>query len=365
MKGSPDVVVIGAGAAGCGVAWRLAERGADVMVVERAAPGAGATHAAAGMLTPEAEGAAHPALLALGRTALDRWPVFADQLRAASGVDPGFTPTGRIHVTPRSTADTPRQVDASDRVRSLSAAELHALEPALAADAGSASLFPHDASADPRALIAALAEAARRAGVRIVQDEAVAVDCKRGALRSVALRERGNIVTSSVVIAAGAWACNLSGLPATPSIRPVRGDMLAVECDEALLRHIIWAEDCYLVPRPHGRVLIGATMDEVGFAPGPSMRGIAALAAAAACVCPALATARVAETWAGYRPASSDGLPVLGGDPRAPGVFHAGGLFRNGILLAPVVADEIALQVLGHQGAAAMAAFAPERRLSE
>ena len=365
MKGSPDVVVIGAGAAGCGVAWRLAEDGADVMLVERAAPGAGATHAAAGMLTPEAEGAADPALLALGRTALDRWPVFADQLRAASDVDPGFTRTGRIHITPRSTADAPSPAYGSHRARSLSAAELRALEPALAADAGAAMLFPHDASADPRALIAALAEAARRAGVWIVQDEAVAVECERGALRSVALRERGSVATSSVVIAAGAWACNIAGLPATPPIRPVRGDMLAVECDEALLQHIIWAEGCYLVPRPNGRVLIGATMDEVGFEPGPSMAGIAALAAAAARVCPALATTRVAETWAGFRPASSDGLPVLGSDPRAPGVFHAGGLFRNGILLTPVVADEIALQVLGQQAIAEMAAFAPERRRSE
>ena len=365
MNADPGIIVIGGGVAGCGVAWQLAERGADVMLIERAVPGAGATHAAAGMLTPEAEAGRDPAFLSLARNALDRWPAFAQAVRAASDIDPGYVRSGRIEILNAAPVVEHTPAIQGARARPLDGAKLRSLEPALAEDVSSGVLFPDDGSADPRALGSALAEAARRAGARIVQDEAVAVECGPDGVRTVVLRERGRVATSTVVIAAGAWASAIEGLPPTPEIRPVRGDMLAVQADEPVLRHIIWTSACYLVPRPDERVLIGSTMDDVGFLPGPSLAGVAALAAAAARVCPELGRLPIAETWSGYRPASSDGLPVLGADARAPGVFHAGGLFRNGILLAPVVAEEIARQVLGHEPAALLAQFAPQRSMGE
>lgn len=365
MSLSAGVVVIGGGVAGCGVAWQLAARGADVLLVERANWGAGATRAAAGMLTPEAEADGNSATLALGRAALARWPDFAQALHAASGTDVQFVRSGRIRTSfGAAVEDDAAQAatgTAPHGTRTLSAAEVRALEPALAEDAQAGVFFPDDASVDPRALIDAVAAAAGNTGARLLLDEVVSVDCTSGGVQAVTLRDQGHVATNAVVVAAGAWASALQGVPPTPMIRPVRGDMFAVDVREPLLRHIIWSSDCYLVPRPNGRLLVGATVDDVGFAPGPAVAGIGALAAAAERACPALATLPITETWAGFRPASADGMPVLGADPRVAGLFHAGGLFRNGILLAAAVTEEIALRVLGENGQLDIAAFTPER----
>jgi glycine/D-amino acid oxidase-like deaminating enzyme len=157
----------------------------------------------------------------------------------------------------------------------------------------------------------------------------------------VELADGSAISADAVVIAAGAWSNDLLGLPMRVPVIPVRGQMLAVEHVPPLVPHIVESVKCYLVPRGD-RLLIGATVERVGFNEDTTETGIAGLLAAARELLPAIANARVLETWAGLRPGTPDDLPILGADPNVENVFYATGHYRNGILLAPVTARVMA-----------------------
>ncbi len=363
----PDVIVIGAGVAGCGVAWRLAQRGVRVLMLERDEPGRGASWAAAGMLTPVGETSHDDAFAALGEEALRRWEGFASELAAVGAGTVGLRRSGRMQVaTNAAAADRLRRLASSPGGKRAQAvwldpAAARAIEPVLTSDIAGAVIFPGDASADPRALAHALARAAVDAGAFLRIAEVVAIRRDPEGACGVQLRDGTVISARRIVLAAGAWAAQLEGLPAPLPVRPIRGEMFALRASGFELQHIVWGEGCYVVPRPDGRVLVGATVDDVGFAPGPTPAGIAALAHAAERMCPRLAAQAIIEAWAGYRPGTPDALPILGADPRLPGFFHASGLYRNGILLAPVIADEIAAAVSGETPRVALDAFTATR----
>lgn len=360
-------IVIGAGVAGAGVAWRLAQRGMKVVVVEHMEPTHAATWAAAGMLTPLAEAGHDEAFLRLSERALSLWPAFAAELSASGSGDPGFTASGRLQLAPDEEAAAPlRALVASDHGRRAGALWMDAgqaarLEPELHAGLVGAALFPGDASADPRRLGNALRTAATQAGATFVRGRVTSVEHDVRGVSGVRLHNESVLATRIVVVAAGAWAAEVQGLPAPLPVRPMRGEMYAVHARVGLLRHIVWSPGCYLVPRPDGRILVGATMEDVGFAPGPTTAGIASLRRAAAAACPVMATLPSVEEWAGFRPATPDAMPILGRDSRMPGLVHASGLFRNGILLAPVVADAVAAEASGDAAAIDLAPFAPMR----
>jgi glycine oxidase len=362
-----DVIVIGAGVAGCGVAWRLAARGVRVLIVERSDPGRGATWAAAGMLTPLGETGTDGPFLALAEEALVRWPSFAEELIASDAGDPGFVRSGRMQVAnDAATADRLRRLVASPagkRARAvwLAPAAARAIEPCLSAELTGAAIFPGDASADPRALGDALRLAALGAGARMRSGDVAAVRLDEHGVTGVVLRDGTAIAARRVIIAAGAWAAQLAGLPTPLPVRPLRGEMFALNAPDMGIQHIIWGEGCYVVPRPNGRILVGATVDDVGFAPGPTPAGIASLTRAVERICTRLAAHPLTEVWAGFRPGTPDGLPIIGGDPRAPGLFYVAGLFRNGILLAPAVADEVAALVADDTPRIDLSPFSPVR----
>ena len=353
----PDVAIIGAGVIGLGIAWRLAVRGASVAVFDRAAAGAGASHAAAGMLAACAE--AEPgeeALIELGRASQARWPAFAAELLAASGIDVELRREGTLVValTADDQARLHHQLGFQQQLglplQWISAAETRRREPHLAGKLAGAVLAPEDHQVDNRKLAAALRVAAEVAGAQIHEHRAVdAISSHGGRIDGIVLADGGKVAADVVVLAAGSWSRTIAGLPPElrPPVRPIKGQMLALRMDPAapLLNHVVWAPGAYLVPRRDGRLLVGATVEEKGYDTALTAGGLLTLLEAAWRVVPAVEELPIDEMWVGHRPGSRDDAPILGEGPLA-GLVYATGHHRNGILLTPITADAIARLVL-------------------
>jgi glycine oxidase len=367
-----DVAVIGAGVVGLGIAWRLAQRGANVSVFDRGEAGKGATHAAAGMLAAcvEAE-PGEEALVTLGRASQARWPGFAAELGEASGLDVELRREGTLVValtaddqarlqhqlTFQRTLDLPLQW--------ISAAEARRKEPHLSATLAGAVWSPQDHQVDNRKLATALRIAAERAGARIYEHQPIVEICSDGRrVDGVRLADGRKVAADAVVLAAGAWSRTIGGLPPElrPPVRPIKGQMLALRMNPAapLLDHVLWAPGIYLVPRRDGRLLLGATVEEKGFDGALTAGGVLALLDAAWRALPAIEDLPIDEMWVGHRPGSRDDAPILGPAPLDK-LFYATGHHRNGILLAPITADAVSRLVLDGTVDPAIRAFGADR----
>ena len=353
----PNVAIIGAGVIGLAIAWRLAARGTPVRVFDRGAAGAGASHAAAGMLAACAE--AEPgeeALVALGRESQARWPAFAAELLAASGIDVELRPEGTLllALTADDQARLTHQLVFQQKLglplQWISAADTRRREPHLAGKLAGAVFSPEDTQVDNRKLVAALRVAAEAAGVRLSEYQPVrAISSRSGRVDGIILDDGTKVPADVVVLAAGAWTRSIEGVEAKlrPPVRPIKGQMLALRMDPAapLLSHVVWAPGAYLVPRRDGRLLVGATVEEKGYDTSLTAGGILTLLEAAWRAVPAIEELPVDEMWVGHRPGSRDDAPILGAGPM-DGLIYATGHHRNGILLAPITADAIARLVL-------------------
>jgi glycine oxidase len=368
---NPDIVIVGAGVVGLGIAWRLRQRGASVTVFDRAAAGGGASHAAAGMLAACAE--AEPgeeALVALGRLAQQAWPAFAAELEQATGLGVDLRREGTLVVA--LTADDQARLRHQLAFQKslglpldwISAAEARRREPHFASLAG-AVFSPEDHQVDNRKLAAALRAAALAAGAVIKEQASVEeVLVEEDRVAGVRLADGSEVAAGCVVIAAGAWSRAIGGIPAAllPPVRPIKGQTLTLRMDPGapLLNHVVWGPNVYLVPRRDGRLIIGATVEEKGFDSSLTAGGVLALLEAAWRVVPAIEELPVDETWVGHRPGSRDDAPILGPGPVA-GLVYATGHHRNGILLAPVTADHISRLVLDGAIDPAIRPFGMER----
>ncbi len=348
------VVIIGAGVAGLAIGWRLLQAGATVTILDRGQPAQGATWAAAGMLAVTAElEDAPPAERDFALLSNSLWPAFTAELEQASGVRLGFVRAGALMVTRDSSAlESMRR-----RGQVADAAGVRALVPLLADDIVGGLWAADEAHVDNRALGEALTIAFVQAGgVLVPQEAAVSIEQRGGAALCV-LTPYSRYDADAFVVAAGAWSALLADVP----IVPVKGEMIALAPPEGagLPGPVIWGNGVYLVPREdQNRLLVGATMEEAGFdtrlTPGVRDR----LRASAQSLIPSLKHWTLSDHWAGLRPKSPDGLPLLG--PLKPGnLFVAGGQFRNGILLAPAIAQLMADMVLGKTKA--IPAFDPGR----
>ena len=371
MNAAP-VVVIGAGVIGLSIAWRLAQRGAAVTVFDQGAAGAGASHAAAGMLAICAE--AEPgeeALVALGRASQALWPAFAREVEDAAGRSVDLRTEGTLLVA--LTADDQArlqhrlafQKSLGLPIEWISGAEARRREPHLAPGIAGAVLSPEDHQVDNRKLVAALRIAAERAGVTMRERCAVERIVISGARAAgVALADGSQVAADAVVLAAGAWSRRIEGLPldARPPVRPVKGQTLALRMDPAapLLSHVLWAPGAYLAPRRDGRLVVGATVEEKGFDATLTAGGVLALLEAAWRALPAIEELPIDEMWVGHRPGSRDDAPILG-QGAVEGLVYATGHYRNGILLTPVTADAIARLVLDRAVEPIIAPFGIER----
>jgi len=368
----PNVAVIGAGVIGLGIAWRLAARGVPVAVFDKGAAGAGASHAAAGMLAAccEAE-PGEDALITLGRESQARWPAFAAELEQASGMEVGLRSEGTLVValTADDQARLNHQLVFQQKLglplQWISAAETRRREPHLAGKLAGAVFSPEDTQVDNRKLAAALRIAAEAAGASVGEHRAVsAISSPGGRVDGVVFADGTKAAADVVVLAAGAWSRGIAGLAPElrPPVRPIKGQMLALRMDAAapLLNHVVWAPGAYLVPRRDGRLLIGATVEEKGYDASLTAGGILTLLEAAWRAVPAVEELPIDEMWVGHRPGSRDDAPILGAGP-IEGLVYATGHHRNGILLTPITADAIARLVLDGVAEPAIRPFGIER----
>jgi glycine oxidase len=367
----PKLAVIGGGVVGLSIGWRLAQAGARVTVFERGKPGHGASRAAAGMLAAGSEvEPGESALHALLIASQALWPAFAAELAEASGIDVQLRTEGTLAVAySQDELARLRQTYALQQrmavdSRWLGRAEALELEPCLNPRLSGAVLVPGDHQVDNRLVMDSL-EAAFTAAGGILQSDCGDVGVAMAEGRAVGVTV-GEVVTpcDAVIVAAGAWTPELVGLPlaARPPVRPVKGQMVALAMDPAapLLRHVLWSQKAYLVPRRDGRLIVGATTEEKGFDPALTAGGMLSLLESAWRALPGIEELPIVESWVGFRPGSRDDAPILG--PTAvPGLILATGHHRNGILLAPITARAIAALAMTGRTEPAIAGFALER----
>ena len=355
------VVIIGAGIAGLSVGWRLAQEGVQVEILERAQSARAATWAAAGMIAPTAEaGNTDNEEAKFARWSADLWPDFAAQIEEHSGRAIGYRRDGGLLVA--MTRDQMAEFSARDSAVMLNASELRAREPALADTIVGAMWDAQEAQVDNRVLGVALAVACRRAGAKILTLETALEIVSEGGVLAVRT-PFGLHHADKILMAAGAWSAQIA-MPDAPQVRPVKGEMIALSppTDTHLPKHVVWGNGVYLVPRK-GRLLIGATMQDVGFNTSLTDEATDWLLDRAVALMPMLSGWTINEHWAGLRPGTPDGLPILG-ETATKNLFVATGQFRNGILFAPAIAETMCRTILG-ESAPQIAAFSPQRFRAE
>ena len=380
MRRSPDVLVIGGGLVGLASALALATDGHAVQVLERnAEAGREASAAAAGLLVPQTERAMgrlgavgerdEDAMLALLLESRRRFPAFARGLESASGRAVHYRAEGSLLAALTeeeavALAGWARgQAERGLRAVWVDGPEARRLEPALGPALLGALLVPDDHQVDNVELTRAALDAATGTGVEVRTSAPVAaVESAGGRVRGVRLGAGDRIDAGVVVLAAGAWSGGMRGLPRAIPVRPIKGQMIALRpAGGAGIRRIVSLSGAYCVPRDDGRVLVGATVEDVGFDTRVDAAAARGLVAAAARVVPQFGAAPLDAHWAGLRPGTPDGLPVLGEDPELAGLLYATGHYRNGILLAPVTAEIVASLARGGPPPIPLAPFSATR----
>jgi glycine oxidase len=363
-----DIVVIGAGIVGCAVAYELARRGASVQIVDDRPAGMGATQASAGVLAPYIEAPDEGPLLDLTVRSLDLFDRFIAQVTAASGEPVAYRRGGTLDVARedetlrrfRKSAETlARKGIAAEIVDALGA---QTEEPYLRAGILGGLLIPSHGYVVARELTRALATAARRHGAQLIEHGRVRRVSRHGG-DLVVETERGSLTGNGVVMAAGSWSgqIEIAGVAARVPVRPVRGQLLHLAWNGPPLRRITWSERCYLVPWEDGRLLVGATVEDVGFDERTTAAGVRDLIEAACEIVPHARTAGFLAAKAGLRPATPDGLPMIGASGVIPNLMYATGHYRSGVLLAPLTAELVADAMLEDLIDPVLAITSPQR----
>jgi glycine oxidase len=331
-----DAIIIGAGIIGLSLALELNKQGLRVLIVEKGEPGREASWAAGGMLC-DFPAETRPALRELAAASATMYPEFVHELEDASGLKIDLRSVGTLLFLTE--LPDPIALDGRGWVARWRELEPNLKAPKLRAN-GLPGVYLKEGCVDPRDLTAAaIATARRHRSINFSSgDQVLAVEVADG--KTCGIRTNKTQFSAGMVVnCAGAWAGQI-GPHAFPS-RPVKGQMLCVIMPEKeLIRHVIRTPDVYLIPRSDGRMLIGATAEEAGFDKQTVPETILKLRQSALDLVPKLAGARILEAWAGLRPGTPDGLPILDATP-TPGYFVATGHFRDGILLAPITAKII------------------------
>jgi glycine oxidase len=356
MARPSDIIVVGAGIVGCAVAYELARRGASVEIVDERPVGMGATQASAGVLAPYIEAREDSPLLGLTVRSLGLFDGFVARVSADAGFGVPYRRTGTLDVATndaemcalRTTADVlaRRAVPA----RLLDAAAVRAEEPQLGESAiGGLQIEPHGfvAASD---LTRALVAAARRHGAQLVEPSRVRRISQRNGDILVET-DRGSLTGNALVLAAGSWSGEIAidGITARVPVRPVRGQLLSLAWTGMPLRRVTWSRRCYLVPWDDGTLLVGATVEEVGFDERATVAGVRDLLEGVCELVPHAWAAGFRGVRVGLRPATLDNLPVIGASGQQPNLMYATGHYRNGVLLAPLTAQLVADAMLDNR----------------
>ncbi len=364
-----NCLLIGGGIIGLSLACELARRGMSVTVVEQGEWGGQASSAAAGMLAPLKEFQTPGPLLDFGMESLQIYSDWVSELEEMTGADVQFSLDGVLTVATNEAeaeallAKYRWQKAAGYNVHWLTGSEPQEVEPLLTPKVIAAIHSPDEGHIHNRMLLGALVTACQKLGVTLVKG------CVVTGLSSQAERVTGVETTSGTfhaehtVITSGAWAgIMLNWLGASIPVCPVRGQIAAVSSAGIPLRTVVFGTSGYITPKRDGRIVIGATEDEAGFQKDVTLGGLASVCAGVLPYVPALQNAAFLEAWAGLRPATADGKPLLGPVPGWSGLSIAGGHFRNGILLSPATAKRMADFLTGH-GVESLQPFAPARFL--
>ncbi|AFY54874.1 glycine oxidase [Rivularia sp. PCC 7116] len=352
-----DILIIGGGVIGLATAIELKLRGAKVTAISRNRKAAAAT-AAAGMLAPSAERIADTAMLQLCNRSLYLYPDWTRKLEEITGLDTGYWACGIL--APVYEGQGEKFDNSSHSPHSsaewLDKQTIHQYQPGLSEEVIGGWWYPEDAQVDNRALFQTLLNAAQNLGVEIQEGITVkGIIQQQGEVKGLQTNA-GRLCASKYVLATGAWCNELLPLP----LRPVKGQMLSIKVpfstQELPLSRVLYGENIYIVPRRDGRIIIGATCEDVGFTPGNTPIGIQSLLQAAIRLYPQLQNYPIEELWWGFRPTTPDELPILG-NSWCKNLIFATGHHRNGILLAPITAKLIADIVLEEKSDSIFANF--------
>jgi glycine oxidase len=350
-----DVLIIGGGVIGLSLARELHRLGPRrIAVVERGRVGREASFAAAGMLAPNAENEAIDDFYRLCDESRSLFPQLAEELLAETGIDIELDRSGTIYAAFTEKDSTHldsryvRQIEAGIPVERFSANQTREAEPYLAENVRESLYFRNDWQVENRKLLAALRSYAAANGIELIESsEADSLLVEDSKVLGAAVREQ-RIFAGTTLLATGAWTSliKIGDGPVPFSVKPIRGQMISFAPPDRFFQRVIYSPRGYLVPRADGRILAGATVEDVGFDDSITPEATEFLRATAIEIAPLLNGIPIAETWAGLRPFAADGLPVIGPVPGYENLFAATAHFRNGILLAPMTAKILAEKIV-------------------
>lgn len=359
------VLVVGGGVIGLLSAYQLADAGLEVQVLDQRDVGREASWAGGGIVSPLYPWRYSPAVTALAHWSQDFYPQLGARLLAESGIDP------EVHVTGLYWLDLEDEgealVWAKQEGRPLTAVDIQSVYravPPLGPGFSHAVYMPGVANVRNPRLLKSLREALQRMPNVTLLENAKATGFVREAERVVGVStESGELRADRVVVAAGAWSGGLlASLGLQLPVKPMKGEMILFKCAEDFLPRMVLAKGRYAIPRRDGHILVGSTLEDVGFDKTPTQEALDSLRASAIELLPALADAEVVMHWAGLRPGSPEGIPYIGPVPGFEGLWLNCGHFRNGLVLAPASCQLLADLLLGREPIIDPAPYAPAVR---
>lgn len=363
-----DVVIAGGGLIGGSIALELALAGMKVGLYDSREPGREASWASAGMISPAPESPAMIPFMPMSLGSVALYPELIRRVEDLTGKNVGYRKDGALDAI--LTGDVQEELSTiialqhgvGLRAEALSAEQARELEPALTEEIEAAIFRPDEASLDNRIFTDAVLEAARIKGAQIFAGNGAAAIWKDGGRSKGLILEQGRVEAKWTIIAAGCFSARIEGVAPYAPVFPAKGQMVALRSESVSLRHVLWLDHTYLVPRNDGRIIAGSTIERTGFDRDVTAGGIQKILSGAMLLVPALEKARIEETWAGLRPDSPDHLPIIG-PTDVDGLLMATGHFRSGILLAPITARLIGEWVTKQKVSLDWERFSPMRFL--
>jgi len=367
------VVIIGGGIIGTLTAWRLKQIGIEPVIVERGRLGRESSWAGAGILCPIQPWLYPDAFTHLIDASLAMYPALRVELTECTGISPEWLKSGlMVPFFPDDEVDHKQAaLDWSRRfnwqVEDLDANQAREHEPMLADDSSGALLWPQVAQIRNPRLLQAVCVMLKQQQIEIRENaEVMGLLEAGGRVCGVRLADGSRLHADAVLVAAGSWSGELSeSLGFSISVQPVKGQIVLLKSEPGSLKHIVKHDRAYFVPRADGRILVGASMEMVGFSAGNTPNEVNALLNGLLRLLPGLADTPIERQWMGFRPGSPDGLPFLGPVHARPGLWIASGHYRNGVALAPITAHIISRWMNNEVPELDMSCFLPERTIIE
>jgi len=338
-----EFLIVGAGAVGLTSALSLLQSGYRVTLVERGMAGQEASWAGGGILSPLCSWDYSDAVTRLAHLSMDRFAEAAASLQSATGIDPEYQCSGMLILPPYQT----EQAAEWCKQHHVELRQVN-LEEQLKGRNGEALLLPNVAQVrNPRLLAALRMRVEMLGGVILEQQEVRKIEVSND--RVTALHtEQSNLAADGYIIAAGAWSKTLLAKHALNlEVRPIRGQILLFKFDTPPFRHILLKKNLYFIPRNDGHVLVGSTLEDVGFDKSTTTEARDSLVARACEIFPEWRDIKPIRHWAGFRPGSPDNIPVIGRHPQIFNLYANTGHFRYGVTMSLASAELLLNEIDG------------------